>query len=87
MEEPLTTRWFATPDGGSLYALSGLDRLLEHQRIGSRHAVHELQATTFADRLRMSDLLEGAAAGRLLELTAEEYERRLVDMASTPRIG
>ena len=74
-------------DGSSLYALEAPDRLVEHQRIGTRHAVHELVATTLPDRLRISDLMEGAAAGRLLELDAEEYERRRVDMASTPRIG
>ncbi len=87
MQDPFSPRWFCTPDGGSLYALTAPDQLLEHQRIGTRHAVHELKAATFADRLRISDLLEGAAAGQLLELTLAEYERRLVDMAATPRIG
>ena len=87
MPDPFIPRWFATPDGGSIYALDAPDHLLEHQRIGSRHAVHELRATTFPDRLRIADLVEGAASGRLLELSAEEYQRRLVDMASTPRIG
>jgi len=75
------------PDGSALYALEAPDRLVEHQRIGSRHAVHELVATTHPDRLRIADLIEGATAGHLLELDADEYERRRVDMASTPRIG
>lgn len=87
MSKAFHPRWFCMSDGSSLYALEAPDRLVEHQRIGTRHAVHELVATTLPDRLRISDLMEGAAAGRLLELDAEEYERRRVDMASTPRIG
>ena len=65
----------------------GLPELVEHQQIGSRHAVHTLEATTYPDRLRIADLVDGAAQGHVQELSAEEYERRRVDMASTPRIG
>lgn len=87
MSTAFQPRWFSMPDGSSLYALEAPERLIEHQRIGTRHAVHELVATTHPDRLRIADLIASASAGQLLELDAEEYERRRVDMASTPRIG
>lgn len=87
MSDPFIPRWFCTLDGRSLYALEAPDQLVEHQQIGSRHAVHTLEATTYPERLRIADLVDGAAQGHVQELSAEEYERRRVDMASTPRIG
>lgn len=80
-------RWFALSNGGSIYALLSPDKWVEHQKIGNRHAVHELVVQTHPDRLRIQDLLAGAEDGRVLELTETEYQRRLVDMASTPRLG
>ena len=79
--------WLAWPDGRSIYALTAADRLVEHQKIGNRHVVHVLEVKTYPDRLRIQDLLAALEAGSLQELDRGEYERRLVDMESTPRIG
>lgn len=70
-------RWFATPDGGTLYALEGPDFLVEHQRIGRRYVVHRLEVKTYADRLQVSALLARLESGMLQALDAEEYARRV----------
>lgn len=87
MSEADSPRWFTWPDGRSIYALTAADRLVEHQKIGNRHVVHVLEVKTYPDRLRIQDLLAALEAGSLQELDRGEYERRLVDMESTPRIG
>ena len=63
MSDPFIPRWFCTLDGRSLYALEAPDQLVEHQQIGSRHAVHTLEATTYPDRLRIADLVDASVCG------------------------
>jgi hypothetical protein len=87
MSEANFPRWFTWPDGRSIYALTAADRLVEHQKIGNRHALHVLEAKTYPDRLRIQDLLAALDQGSLNEIERTEYERRMVDMESTPRIG
>ena len=48
MDTPFTPSWFATPDGTTLYALTGPDRMVEHQRIGRRYRMHVLEVKTYA---------------------------------------
>jgi hypothetical protein len=79
--------WLAWPDGRSIYALPSAERLVEHQKIGNRHAVHVLEVTTYPDRLRIQDLMDSWKAGALVQLSRQEYERQMVDMEKTPRIG
>ena len=73
MDAPFTPSWFATPDGTTLYALTGPDRLVEHQRIGRRYRMQVLEVKTFADRLHVASLLERVEAGWLVRMEAEEY--------------
>ena len=87
MSEANFPRWFTWPDGRSIYALPSAERLVEHQKIGNRHAVHVLEVTTYPDRLRIQDLMDSWEAGALVQLSRQEYERQMVDMEQTPRIG
>ena len=73
MDTPFTPSWFATPDGTTLYALTGPDRMVEHQRIGRRYRMHVLEVKTYADRLHVTSLLERVEAGGLVRMEAEEY--------------
>ena len=73
MDTPLTPFWFATPDGTTLYALTGPDRLVEHQRVGRRYRWQVLEVKTYADRLHVASLLERVDAGWLVRMEAEEY--------------
>ncbi len=87
MEFPATPLWFATPDGGSLYALVSPDRLVEHQRLGERYLHHVLEVNTYADRLHVVDLLERLKQGLLAGLTREEYDRRIRNIERLERLG
>ena len=73
MEDAFSPRWFATPDGGTVYALTHPDRLVEHQRIGRFHRRHVLEVTTYADRLHVAGLLERVAEGLLRSLDEREH--------------
>ena len=73
MDTPFIPSWFATPDGPTLYALTGPDRLVEHQRIGRRYRMQVLEVKTYADRLHVASLLERVEAGWLVRMEAEEY--------------
>ncbi len=42
---------------------------------------------TYPDRLRIQDLMDSLEAGALVQLSRQEYERQMVDMEKTPRIG
>lgn len=42
---------------------------------------------TYPDRLRIQDLMDSWEAGALVQLSRQEYERQMVDMEKTPRIG
>ena len=73
MDAPFTPSWFATPDWTTLYALTGPDRLVEHQRIGRRYRMQVLEVKTYADRLHVASLLERVDAGWLVRMEAEEH--------------
>ena len=73
MDTPFTPSWFATPDRTTLYALTGPDRLVEHQRIGRRYRTQVLEVKTYADRLHVASLLERVNAGWLVRMEAEQY--------------
>lgn len=73
MEDAFSPRWFATPDGGTVYALTHPDRLVEHQRIGRFHRHHVLEVKTYADRLHVAALLERVEDGLLRSLDEREH--------------
>lgn len=73
MDTPFAPCWFATPDRTTLYALTGPDRLVEHQRMGSRYRRQVLEVQSYADRLHVASLLERLEAGWLSRMEAEEY--------------
>ena len=73
MDTPFAPCWFATPDRTTLYALTGPDRLVEHQRMGRRYRMHMLEVKNYADRLHVTSLLERVEAGWLVRMEAEEY--------------
>ena len=87
MEVPETPRWFATPDGGTLYALLSPDRLVEHQRLGGRYLHHVFEVKTYADRLHLASLLERLEQGLLEGLTREEYDGRVRNIERLERLG
>ena len=63
----------ATPDGTTLYAMTGPDWLAEHQRIGRRYRMQVLEVKTYADRLHVASPLERVEAGWLVRMRREEY--------------
>lgn len=73
MEDGFSPRWFATPDGGTVYALTHPDRLVEHHRIGRFHRHCVLEVKTYADRLHVAALLERIEDGLLRSLDEREY--------------
>lgn len=73
MDTPFIPSWFATPDGTTLYALTGPDRLVEHQRVGRHYRRQVLEVKTYADRLHVASLLERVDAGWLVRMEAEAY--------------
>ena len=73
MEDAFSPRWFATPDGGTVYALTHPDRLVEHQRIGRFHRLHVLEVKTYADRLHVAALLERVEHGLLRPMDETEH--------------
>ena len=56
-----------------MYAMTGPDRLVEHQRIGRRYRMQVLEVKTYADRLHVASLLERVEAGWLVRMEVEEY--------------
>lgn len=85
MESAFIPLWCMTPDGRTLYDLSKPDRLLEHQQLGTRYMVHELEVRTFADRLHLEGLRERLAGGVLSVLQAEEHAERVRNMERLER--
>ena len=73
MDTPFSPSWFATPEGSTLYAVTGPDCLVEHQRIGRRYRMQVLEVKTYADRLHVASLLERVEAGWLVRMEVEEY--------------
>lgn len=73
MEDAFSPRWFATPDGRTVYALAHPDRLVEHQRIGRFHRRHVLEVKTYADRLHVAALLERVENGLLTSMGEPAY--------------
>ena len=73
MEDAFSPRWFATPDGGTVYAWTHPDRLVEHQRIGRFHRRHVLEVQTYADRLHVAALIERLDDGLLKSMDEREY--------------
>ena len=73
MEAAFSPRWFATPDGGTVYALTHPNRLVEHQRIGRFHRRHVLEVKTYADRLHVAALLERVEHGLLRSMEETEH--------------
>ena len=80
MDKVFVPRWFATPDLGSLYAMTSPDQVLEHQRIGQRYRRHLLEVRTYADRLHAQALLDGADAGLFVSMAQDEYEKAVKNM-------
>jgi hypothetical protein len=85
MEMVRTPKWFATPDGGSIYALLTPDRLEEHQRLGRRYLHHVLEVRTYADRLHVVALLERVANGDIIALEEDEYDERIKNIEQLER--
>lgn len=73
MEDAFAPRWFATPDGRTVYALTHPDRLVEHQCIGRFHRRHVLEVKTYADRLHVASLLERVEDGLLRPMGEREH--------------
>jgi len=77
MSETPYPRWFATPDGNTVYAVPSEESWVEHQRIGERYQRHEMVVSTYADRLHVAALLERLEAGGLIALGEAEYLNRV----------
>ena len=73
MEDAFSPRWFDTPDGGTVYAWTHPDRLVEHQRIGRFHRRHVFEVKTYADRLHVAALVERLDDGLLKSMDEREY--------------
>jgi len=74
MDSAFVPRWFATPDGGTVYAMTGSDRILEHRRVGRRYRRQVLEVRTYADRLYVASLLDRVQEGLLVSMEQEEYD-------------
>jgi hypothetical protein len=87
MAEGFAAVWFSTPDGRSIYAHTAPDRVLEHQRMGARYAVHEMVVKTYADRLHIAALLERLQSGLMRPLTEDEYRLEVSNIERLERFG
>ena len=80
MDKAFVPQWFATPDLGTLYAMTDPDRVVEHQRIGRRYRRHLLEIKTYADRLHAQALLDRAESGALVSMGLDAYEQAVKNM-------
>ena len=87
MSSPSSTRWFSTPDGRTLYALTVDGQWTEHQRMGKRYQLHRMDVKTYADRLHVAALIERLDAGLLEVLDEEEYRNRVRNIEQLERLG
>jgi len=85
MESAFIPLWCMTPDGRTLYDLSQPDRIIEHQQLGTRYMVHELELRTFADRLHVAGLRERLTGGILSPLSADAHAARVSNMERLER--
>lgn len=67
--------------GGHLYRIDADDHFTELQRIGERWVRHVVVARAYPEKVRIVEMLSGAA-GRYLPLTAEEWEAAVLRVAS-----
>lgn len=80
-------RWFATPDGNTLYALSSPEHWVEHQRMGGRYQRYEMEVKTYADRLHVAALEDRLASGELVSIGEAEYMEQVRHIERLKRLG
>jgi len=80
-------RWFATPDGNTLYALFSPEQWVEHQRMGGHYQRYEMEVKTYADRLHVAALEDRLASGALVSMGEAEYEQQVRHIERLKRLG
>jgi hypothetical protein len=64
-----------TLDNKHYYRIEGIDRFTELQVVGSRIAEYHVLAVQYPERLRIVEMIQGAA-GRYLAITEQEWLAR-----------
>lgn len=80
-------RWFATPNGDTLYALISPERWVEHQRMGGHYQRYEMEVKTYADRLHVAALEDRLASGELVSMGEVEYQEQVRHIERLKRLG
>ncbi len=80
-------RWFATPDGNTLYAIFSPEHWVEHQRMGGHYQRYEMEVKTYADRLHVAALEDRLASGALVSMGEAEYELQVRHIERLKRLG
>ncbi|MBK8499104.1 MAG: hypothetical protein IPL52_09860 [Flavobacteriales bacterium] len=62
-----------TPDGRHFYRIESDTGFTEIQKVGSRHAVHRVEARAYPELVRIAEMIDGAG-GRFVHMEPTEWD-------------